>query len=182
MVKEVLYSGKFLSLAREGHWEYAERVNETGGAIIVAVTAEGNLLLVEQERIPVHARVIEFPAGILGEEGNGESDADGARRELLEETGYAAEKFEILAHGPASSGLTSEVITLFLASNLKRVHAGGGVANEKIIVHEIPVAEVHEWLAAKAAAGFLIEPKVYAGLYFLERRARDSAFAKSKST
>jgi ADP-ribose pyrophosphatase len=71
--------------------------------------------------------------------------------------------------GPASSGLTSEVVTLLLASNLKRVHAGGGVGHENITVHEVPLNEVHDWLAAKSSAGLLIEPKVYAGLYFIGR-------------
>jgi ADP-ribose pyrophosphatase len=170
VVKETLFTGKFLRLAREGRWEYAERTNATGGAIIVAVTPENKLLLVEQYRIPVHSKTIEFPAGILGDEGAHESDAEGARRELLEETGYEAERVELLTTGPSSSGLTSELVTLFLASNLKRVHAGGGVGNEEIIVHEVPLAEIQDWLTAKTKAGYLIEPKVYAGLYFLMAR------------
>jgi len=95
--------------------------------------------------------------------------ADAAKRELLEETGYAAERIEILTTGPASSGLTSEVVTLLLASGLKRVQAGGGVGHENITVHEVPLSEAHDWLAAKASEGLLIEPKVYAGLYFIGR-------------
>jgi len=47
------------------------------------------------------------------------------------------------------------------------VHAGGGVGHENITVHEVPLSEVHDWLAAKASEGLLIEPKVYAGLYFI---------------
>jgi ADP-ribose diphosphatase len=167
-----LYSGKFLELVKEGRWEYVNRIGTTGAVIIVAVTDEEKLLLVEQHRIPVHARTIELPAGIVGDEpgGSNESFADAAKRELLEETGYEAKNIEILTTGPSSSGLTSEVVTLLLASNLKRMHAGGGVAHENIAVHEVPLNNVHEWLAVKAAEGLLIEPKVYAGLYFLGRR------------
>ena len=51
-MKTTLYTGKFLSLVREGRWEYAERVNACGAVIIIAVTDENNLLLVEQFRIP----------------------------------------------------------------------------------------------------------------------------------
>jgi len=169
--KITLYAGKFLALIKEGRWEYVDRIGATGAAIVVAVTNEQKLLLVEQYRIPVHARTIELPAGIIGDEpgGRDECHAAAAKRELLEETGYAAERIETLSRGPASSGLTSEVVTLLLASCLKRVHAGGGVGNENIIVHEVPLNEVHEWLAAKANAGLLIEPKVYAGLYFIGR-------------
>jgi len=167
----VLFTGKFLSIIKEGRWEYAERVNATGAAIIVAVTPGQKLLLVEQYRIPVHTRTIEMPAGIIGDEAehSQESKAEAARRELREETGYDAGRMEILTTGPASSGLTSEVVTLFRASALRKVSAGGGVAHEEIIVHEVPLNEVHGWLNTKVQAGFMIEPKVYAGLYFLLR-------------
>jgi ADP-ribose pyrophosphatase len=170
--KITLYAGKFLALVKEGHWEYAERTNATGAAIIVAVTNEQKLLLVEQYRIPVHARTVELPAGIIGDEpgSRGEDHAEAARRELEEETGYRAERMEALTHGPSSSGLTSETVTLFLAAKLTRVGPGGGVAHEQITVHEVPLNEVHGWLDAKAKAGVLIDPKVYAGLCFIGRR------------
>src|SRR5580658_9427002 len=105
-----LYSGKFLTLIKEGHWEYATRLNATGAAVLVAVTEEKRLLLVEQYRIPVHTRTIELPAGIIGDEpgSTNESNADAARRELLEETGYSAAHMEQLMTGPSGAGLTSE--------------------------------------------------------------------------
>ncbi len=169
--KIALHTGKFLALVREGHWEYADRTNATGAAIIVALTDERKLLLVEQYRIPVHARTIELPAGIIGDEpGSGNEDhTEAARRELEEETGYRAERMDSLTRGPASSGLTSETVTLLLATKLRRVGVGGGVAHEDITVHEVPLNEVHSWLDAKAKGGVLVDPKVYAGLYFIQR-------------
>ena len=169
--KTTLYTGKFLALVKEGHWEYADRTNATGAAIIVAVTEEQKLLLVEQYRIPVHARTVELPAGIIGVEpgSSDEAQAEAARRELVEETGYEAGQMEALTHGPASSGLASETVTLFRASKLRRVGAGGGVAHEDITVHEVPLADVHAWLEAKAKSGVLVDSKVYAGLYFVGR-------------
>lgn len=170
--KITLYAGKFLALVKEGQWEYADRTNASGAAIIVAVTQDQKLVLVEQYRIPVHARTIELPAGIIGDEpgGSGEAQAEAAGRELAEETGFEAGHIEELTHGPASSGLTSETVTLFLATQLRRTSPGGGVAHEDITVHEVPLVEVQEWLQAKANSGLLIDPKVYAGLYFVGRR------------
>src|SRR6266566_3367335 len=54
-LKQTLHSGRFLALVKEGRWEYADRVNATGAAIILAVTNDQKFILVEQHRIPVHA-------------------------------------------------------------------------------------------------------------------------------
>lgn len=171
MNQTTLYTGKFLALIKEGHWEYAHRTNATGAAIIVAVTEDQKLLLVEQYRIPVHARTIELPAGIIGDDPDGanEAQAEAARRELVEETGFEAGKITLVSHGASSAGLASEIVTLFLATRLKRVGAGGGVAHENIIVHEVPLAEIVPWLEAKAKTGVLVDPKVYAGLFFINQ-------------
>jgi ADP-ribose pyrophosphatase len=166
---EVLHEGRFLRLLRQGHWEYANRINASGAAVILAVTDQEKLLLVEQYRIPCGARTIELPAGIVGDEPDAqhEADSEAARRELLEETGYAADRLELLAQGPASSGLASEIVTLFRAVGLRRAGPGGGDRHEDITVHEVPLGEVRAWLEAKARAGVLIDPKIFAGLYFL---------------
>lgn len=168
-----LHTGRFLALVKEGDWEYAERKHATGVAVIVAVTDDRKLLLVEQYRVPVHARTIELPAGLIGDEpgSHGEAQTQAARRELIEETGYDAGHVEVLTLGPSSSGLTSEVVTLFRATRLHQVGMGGGVVGENIVVHEVALSEIHEWLEAKAQAGLLIDPKVYAGLYFIGREA-----------
>lgn len=167
-----MWTGKFLALIKEGHWEYAHRTNASGAAIIAAITENREVLLVEQYRIPVHARTIELPAGIIGDEPSkpDEAHAEAARRELLEETGYDAGKIVALTHGPSSGGLASETVTLFLATELKRTGPGGGVAHEDIMVHAVPLAKIVEWLEAKAKSGVLVDPKVYAGLFFIRRK------------
>lgn len=154
---------------QEGHWEYAHRPHATGAVLVAAVTDTRKLLLVEQYRIPVHARTIELPAGLVGDNAGDpeESAREAARRELIEETGYAAGHLAPLLRGPASSGLGSEIATLFRATGLQRVGPGGGVGREAITVHEVPLTEVHDWLVARAQSGVLVDPKVYAGLYFI---------------
>ena len=126
--RTVLHSNKFLTLVKEGHWEYVDRVNATGAALILAVTPERKVILVEQYRIPVHARTIELPAGIIGDEPGkaGEAHVEAARRKLLEETGYEATQVEALTIGPACSGITSECVTLFHATGLRKDGAGWG--------------------------------------------------------
>lgn len=165
----ILRNGQFLTLIKEGHWEYVDRVHGTGAAIIVGVTTDQKILLVEQYRIPVHTRTLELPAGIIGDEPGCpyESSVLAALRELLEETGYAAECIELVMTGASCSGITSERMTLFRALGLHRIGKGGGVEHEDITVHEIPIADVVKWLEAKAAIGILIDPKIYAGLFFV---------------
>ena len=165
----VLHTGKFLTLIKEGYWEYVDRVHGTGVALIIGVTTEQKVLLVEQYRIPVRSRTIELPAGIIGDEPGSpsESSAAAALRELLEETGFAAGRVESVMTGASCSGITSERVTLFHAFDLHRIGKGGGVAHEDITVHEIPLADVEKWLEAKAKTGVLIDPKVYAGLFFI---------------
>lgn len=167
---EVLYEGKFINLVREGRWEYAQRSKKVTGIVaMVALTPENEVVLVEQHRPPCHGRVIEFPAGLVGDKDgcHSESLEEAAQRELEEETGYKAEKMVYLTEGPASAGITSEIITFYLAENITKVGPGGGDSSEKIQVHLVPLSEVEEWLKAKMAAGIQVDLKVFTGLYFL---------------
>ncbi|MGH8444970.1 MAG: NUDIX hydrolase [Solimonas sp.] len=170
-VIEELYRGKFLRLLRDRRWEYVSRVNSSGAGFIVAVTPARELVLVEQYRMPLHARTIELPAGMIGDEAafHDESIEASALRELEEETGFRGASAEILLSGPVAAGLTSEMLHLVRIRELQRVGAGGGVEGEDITVHLVPLAEVDGWLRARAAEGLLIEPRIYAGLYFVLR-------------
>lgn len=169
VTKEVLYAGRFIGIARLGKWEFAERLGAFGAVIIVATTAEGNLLLIEQFRPPVGQRVIELPAGLVGDI-PGETDwSEAARRELLEETGYKSRRVTELAHGPISAGFSNETLRFFRATGLTRENAGGGVDGENIQTHEVPLARVPAWLKKQVKAGKAVDPKVFAGLYFANR-------------
>ncbi len=165
-----LYAGRFLEMVQDDRWEFVRRRNASAVVGIIAVTPAGELLLVEQFRIPVGARVIELPAGLVGDEQADEDLATAAARELGEETGWEPAVCTVVARGPSSAGLTSEVTTLVLATGLRQVSAGGGVAGENITVHRIPLARVPEWLAERAASGVLIDHKIYAGLWWLSRQ------------
>jgi ADP-ribose pyrophosphatase len=171
---QTLADGKFIRLVRQGKWEYATRKNVSGIVGIVAVTNDRKLVLVEQDRPPVGRRVIELPAGLAGDVPDHEDEelAEAARRELLEETGYEAARIERCAEGAASAGMTNEVITLFLATGLRKTGEAEGDGSEDITVHEVPVDGAVDWLDARAREGRLIDLKVYAGLFFAKSPAR----------
>jgi ADP-ribose pyrophosphatase len=166
---EIVTDGKYLQFVRRDTWEYVTRKGASGVVVVAALTPAGKVLLVEQFRTPIGRRVIELPAGLAGDvEGAADEPlAEAAQRELIEETGYRAAEFRHVFTGPSSAGLTDEMIALFVASGLERVSDGGGVAGEDIVVHEVPLAEVADWLESRTQEGCLIDVRVYSGLYFL---------------
>jgi ADP-ribose pyrophosphatase len=72
----------------------------------------------------------------------------------------------LLASGTASAGLCDEIITLFRAEDLQKIHPGGGDDSEDITVHEIPVDQVEQWLQGQLAQNKLVDLKVYSALHF----------------
>lgn len=167
---ETVYEGKWLRMKKRGRWEFAERTNAGGMAvIIVAATPEGNLLFVEQDRIPVEGKTIEMPAGLVGDIDSAESIELAASRELLEETGWQASRIDLLMVGPTSSGMSNERVAFVRARGLVRLHAGGGDESEQIVVHEVPIAEAPAWLSRKMTEGYQLDAKLWAGLWLLDR-------------
>jgi ADP-ribose pyrophosphatase len=163
----LITDGKHLRFMKKGHWEYITRRGVSGVVTIIAVTNDRKLLLVEQYRPPVDARVIELPAGLAGDgKYKHETLETAARRELLEETGYEASTMTYVGGGPASAGLIDELITLFVATGLNKTGPGLGDGGEEIILHEVPLDDLPKWIEQKSQEGFLIDLKVYAGMHF----------------
>jgi ADP-ribose pyrophosphatase len=165
-----LCNGTWLRLKRRGRWEYAERTNPGGGVMIIAVTAEDRVLFVEQYRPALECMTIEMPAGLVGDnpESSAEDAIEAAHRELIEETGYAAARIDFIMAGPTSAGMSNEILAFVRARDLSRVEEGGGDATEDILVHEVPRTEAPRWLVDKMAAGYSVDPKMFAGMYFLD--------------
>jgi ADP-ribose pyrophosphatase len=165
---DVLFEGHFLRVKKKDRWEYVERCKTSGIVAILPITNNQEVILVEQFRVPVNQRVIEIPAGLAGDiEGQEhEALAEAAKRELLEETGYEAERMEYLTNGPPSAGLSTEVVTFFRARGLRKVSEGGGDGSENIRVHAVPLTELETWIASKRHEGCLVDYKIYAALYF----------------
>jgi ADP-ribose pyrophosphatase len=172
---KTVYEGKYLRMKVRGSWEYAERTHAGGlAAIILAVTPEDNILFVEQFRVPLQARTIEMPAGLVGDTDAEESLELSATRELEEETGWRPTRCEVLMIGPTSAGLSNERIAFVRATGLTKIHDGGGDASEDITVHEVPRIDAPRWLATKMAEGYEMDAKLWAGLWLMEWNADGS--------
>lgn len=167
---ETLYEGRWLSLRKRGRWEYAERNNPGGAVIILAVTPDDHVLFVEQYRVSILQKTIEMPAGLVGDEAGHHDEGSllAAQRELEEETGYRCKRVEFVHEGPSSSGMSTEMIAFVRAWDLEKVGPGGGDESENIVVHEVPRREAGAWLFARAAEGYSVDPKLFAGLWFIE--------------
>lgn len=160
--EETVWKGRFIAAKRRGKWEYVSRTRGVSAAVILAVDEEDHVLLVEQYRVPIGAMSLELPAGLIGDEEEGDTAERAARRELEEETGYRAERFVELGRFHASPGMSSEAFTLLRAEGLTRVGAGGGVGGEEIVVHRVKLADLPDFVAAKRREGCGMDVKLLA--------------------
>jgi ADP-ribose pyrophosphatase len=163
--EEIVWEGRYIVTKRRGPWEYVGRTRGIGAAVIIAIE-DDHVLLVEQYRVPLQKRCLEFPAGLIGDDTHGESIETAAARELEEETGYRAGSIEIIGSFASSPGMVSETFTLVRAHGLTKVHEGGGVDGENIMVHQVAVDDVPDFIAGKRRDGVVIDVKMLALLQF----------------
>lgn len=118
-----LYKGKIVQLRLDtvslpdGRTKVRETIVHPGAIAIVPMVNE-KVLLVEQYRAAVGHRTLEIPAGTLEE---GETPDECARRELIEETGFQASRWDKLTVYYPSPGYSSEMIQIFKAEGLEKV-------------------------------------------------------------
>ena len=142
----MVFEGKIWDVVRE-KFRYGEGtlvrefVAHPGAVAVLAIDAEQRVLLIRQYRHPVRSYLWEIPAGLLDQAG--ESLEAAAARELLEETGYVAEKLELLNSFMTTPGGNNEVITVFLASDLKHVGHDLDLEGEErdLLVEWVPLSE-----------------------------------------
>ncbi len=160
MTAETMWEGHFIKMMKDGKWEYASRNRGIEAAVIVAITDADEVILVEQFRVPLGRACLELPAGLIGDVTEGEPLAEAASRELEEETGYRAGRIEPLGFFHSSPGMVSEGFTLVRARDLVKTGEGGGDADENIVVHLVPRAEVPAFVAQKRGEGMAIDVKL----------------------
>lgn len=159
MTTEIAWEGKYIKVSREGTWEYVSRTRGVSAAVILAVN-EGHVILVEQYRVPLGRQCLELPAGLVGDEEEGEAAEIAAIRELEEETGYRADHMVELGRFHASPGMSSEGFTLLRAEGLTKTGEGGGTEHEDIVVHRVRLRDVPAFVEAKRREGAAIDVKL----------------------
>jgi len=118
---ETKYTGHIINVRRDdvllsnGEEHFREVVEHPGGVVIIPVI-DNKVILVRQWRHPVKNELIEFPAGKLN---RGEDPFLAAQRELTEETGYTAKKWESLGFIYTAPGFCDERLYLYKASDLE---------------------------------------------------------------
>ncbi len=93
-------------------------IRHPGASLAVPINEEGQIIILRQYRFAVARRVLEFPAGTLEE---GEDPLTSMKRELAEEAGYLASRWDSLGAMLPCPGYSDEVIHLFLARDLKKL-------------------------------------------------------------
>ncbi len=160
--ERIVWQGDYITAKTRGRWEYVGRPRNIRAAVILAVDAQDHVLLVEQYRVPLGKYCIELPAGLIGDEAefDGEDPLAAAGRELEEETGYRAAVLEDLGCFWSSPGMVSESFTLVRARELTRVSDGGGIGDENIIVHRVPLSDIRSFIDGKRADGCGIDVRM----------------------
>jgi ADP-ribose pyrophosphatase len=153
----VRYDQVEVTKSRVVQWEVIEHQN---AVTIVPVDHQGNVLLVRQFRPPTGQVLLELPAGTIEA---GEEPEDCARRELREETGFAAKHFKELGHFWTMPGIGSECMYAFLATGL-RLDPLPADEDEEIQLEQLSVTEVMEM----ARTGQIHDAKSVAALFMAE--------------
>jgi len=140
--------------------QQAERtvITHIGAVGILALDEQDRVLMIRQYRHPVARQLWEIPAGLR--DVTGEALVDTARRELLEETGYAAREWHALVDSYASPGIISERIRIFLARGLTTAVSDYQREGEEKFLRTawVPLAEaVQAALAGKLHNGAAIQ-------------------------
>ncbi len=156
--KEKLFEGKFTKLwgtifldkkGNEGTWEWMDKKDF---AMVLAITQDKKIVLIKNYRVPIEKYCIEFPAGLLDKPN--ENPEEAARRELLEETGYAGENFIPLESYASSVSALNNFAHPFVVVNAKKIAEPALEDSEDIEVIEVPCDELYSFYEKSIADGF----------------------------
>ncbi len=169
LASDVVFSGKLLEVRRDrirlpdGTEATREFVVHPGAVLVVPVQDDGRLVLERQFRYPVRRVMLEFPAGKIDA---GETPLATAKRELVEEAGYTAQKWKKLGTIHPEIGYSTEFIDLYEATGLAHV---GQKLDEGEFLDVVALTE--DELLATYDCGGLTDGKTIAAL-FAWRRSR----------
>lgn len=167
ITSKTIASGSMLTVKRDevllpnGHQSQREYVQHPGAVVVVALLANGNVVLEKQFRYALQQVFIELPAGKIDV---GEDVLTTGQRELLEETGYTATQWVKLGCQHPCIGYSNEVIHIFLAQNLTK-NAQQLDEDEALDVFDVPFDECLKMVTQ----GKITDGKTIAALFFAEK-------------
>lgn len=156
---KVIHVRKDKVLCPNGKESFREIVDHHGGVGVLAFH-EGKIALVKQFRYAYKEELYEMPAGKLEK---GEDPSEGGRRELEEEVGYVADKYEYLGKMYPSCGYTNEIIYLYKAENLRKTHTHLD-EDEFVEVYWFTLDEIKKMVKS----GQIVDAKTICALYLLD--------------
>ena len=156
---ETVWEGKYISALKRGRWEYVSRTGSTNAVVILA-EHDGKVILIEQYRVPVGARCLELPAGLVGDENPNATVEETAVKELEEETGFTAQRVERLGQFHSSPGMVAESFTLVRAHGVRKIGEGGGNEHEDITVHLVAREDIEAFVRSRREAGSAVDVKL----------------------
>ncbi len=165
---ETLFDGSIMTVEKwrvrlpDGREADREIVLHKGAAAVVPVDAQGYVTLVRQHRVAIDEMMLEIPAGKL--DYTGEDPFACAQRELEEETGLVAAKWQKLAHVVTTPGFCTERIALYLATELRQT-ASHPDADEFLNVLRMPLSEA----IAMVNQGKITDAKTCLGLLMAQQ-------------
>lgn len=163
----VVFQGKYLQLHHadvrlpNGETSYREYLKHPGAVMIMPLFDNGDVLLERQYRYPLRKVFVEFPAGKKDE---GETPLDTGQRELLEETGYRAERYTHVTDIHNALAYCDEVIHFYLAEGLTQVSEQQLDDNEFVQLLRVPLSELMAWIKN----GWVPDVKTQLGAFWLQ--------------
>jgi ADP-ribose pyrophosphatase len=155
--------------AADGHRSTRDIAGHPGGVCVVAIDDRDRVLLVRQWRHAAGKALLELPAGTLDRDDDGsiEDHALAGERELEEETGSRAGTWRYLGGFYTAPGFTSELMHLYLATDLTPVSEGGLAPDEdeRLELHPVAFGEA----LAMAQLGEISDAKTLVGLFWVAR-------------
>ena len=172
---ERIYQGRIIDLIIEevedspGKARKCEIISHLGGGVVIPMFDNGDLLLVRQYRYPHKKFVLEVPAGKL--EPN-EDPLNCAKRELEEETGYTAERYEKLTAIYTTPGFCNEILHIYLATKLKKSQAGQHLdeGEQSLTIELIPLSTAVDMVVR----GEIVDSKTIVGILLAERKLKSN--------
>ncbi len=156
---EIIWNGRFIRLIKrhylglkgeKKYWEMIKRSPERHKIVsIIGITPKKEIILIKIYRIPIKSYVLETVMGLTDQKG--ESPAEAAKRELLEETGYLAKKVVRLIESPHNSGLSAWPVIFYAGLDAKKIKEPKLETSEDIKVVKIP---------ARKIISYLLNPKI----------------------